>query len=146
MAANSKLAVATHIMTLIAHAQKHAEGFAEPNGLVRSDLIAGSVNTNPVVVRRLVAELAKAGLLVSHQGKGGGLELARPAEKISLLDIHLALGDEEVFAYNQNLPNPRCEVSTRMPKILKSVFLKAQHSLNENLKKTKLSDLVKELS
>lgn len=144
MAANSKFSMATHIMTMLAHASQD-DSLKESNGLVRSELIAGSVNTNPVVVRRIVAELAKAGLVISHQGKGGGLELSRPADKITLLDIQEALGEEEVYAYNPNMPNPRCDVSMRMPGIMKPVFDKVQESVYSSLRKIKLSDLLKDL-
>ena len=145
MAANSKFAMATHIMTLIAHASTSKEVEKDSHGLVRSELIAGSVNTNPVVVRRIVSILAKAGLVISHQGKGGGLELAKSPSQISLLDIYNALGEEPIFAVNPNLPNPACEVSVRMPEVLDPVFQSAKESLQANLKKTKLSDLLKQI-
>ncbi|ASD62688.1 Rrf2 family transcriptional regulator [Bdellovibrio bacteriovorus] len=135
MAANSRFAVATHIMTLVAHDAPKGE-------LLKSDIVAGSVNTNPVVVRRLMAELSKAGLLTCHQGKGGGVELARPAEKITLRDIYQAVGESDVFAFNPNRPNTRCPVSTSMAKLLTPVFSEVNDCVADQLKQTKLSDLV----
>jgi DNA-binding IscR family transcriptional regulator len=72
---NSRFAVATHILTLLEQSR------GEP---VTSEYIAGSVNTNPSLVRRLLGVLAKAGLTTSQMGTGGGALLARPASRITL--------------------------------------------------------------
>lgn len=146
MAANSKFAVATHILTALAHMSQHApQECKTPDGLISSKVIAQSVNTNPVVVRRIVAELAKSELVVSHQGKGGGLELGRPANKITLLDVYEAVGEPPVFAFNPNKPNSKCPVSMKMVKVLKPVFEKAHEGVRDRLRKIKLSDLVQEI-
>lgn len=58
--------------------------------------IARWVNTNPSRVRQIVARLVRAGLLRSRRGGKGGVELARPAGSISLLDVFDALGDEDM--------------------------------------------------
>lgn len=55
-----------------------------------SNRLAGVVNTNPVVVRRITAQLARAGLLRVHRGRGGA-ELARPATAITLDDVWTAV-------------------------------------------------------
>ena len=138
MAANSKFAVATHILTTLAYMSK---GPAE-NELINSEYLASSVNTNAVVVRRIVSELVKAGLVISHQGKGGGLELGRASQKITLLDIYEAMGEAPLFAYNPNKPNPNCPVSVKMVQVLKPVFSEVQDGVKERLEDIKLSDLV----
>jgi Rrf2 family protein len=146
MAANSKFAVATHILTALAHiSQGGPKGSRRDAGLVSSEVVAASVNTNPVVVRRIAAELAKAGLVISHQGKGGGLELSRSPEKITLQDVYEAMGEPAVFAFNPNKPNPRCPVSKRMVEVLKPVFAQAQAGVRDRLGKIRLSDLLKEI-
>ena len=72
MAANSKFAVAVHALAVIAHhdEQRHT-----------SRAIAGSISTNPVVIRRLLSQLAKAGIVESTHGAKGGFTLAKPAAK-----------------------------------------------------------------
>jgi Rrf2 family protein len=141
MAANSKFAVATHILTTLAYMSK---GPAE-NELINSEYLASSVNTNPVVVRRIVSELVKAGLVISHQGKGGGLELGRSPQKITLLDVYEAMGETPLFAYNPNKPNPNCPVSVKMVQVLKPVFSEVQDGVKERLEEIKLSDLVQKI-
>lgn len=58
MAMSTKLSVAIHILSLIE---------TGPQEQVTSEYIASSVNTNPVVVRRLMSQL-KAGLIHSMRG------------------------------------------------------------------------------
>ncbi|MBI1822687.1 MAG: Rrf2 family transcriptional regulator [Nitrospirae bacterium] len=142
MAANSKFAVATNILTSLALISE------EPDeaGLINSAYIASSVNTNAVVVRRIVSELVKAGLVISHQGKGGGLELGKSPEKITLLDVYEAMGEMPLFAYNPNKPNPKCPVSVKMAQILKPVFSEVQNGVKERLEEIKLSDLVHKIA
>ncbi len=85
----TRFAVAAHIMLLLAHGGLSGPGGAE--GLpATSSRLAAIVNTNPVVVRRITGQLARAGLLRVHRGPGGA-ELSRPAEQITLDDIWAAV-------------------------------------------------------
>src|SRR4051812_50067545 len=70
----TRFAVAIHILLLLAC--NRAEGKAT------SEYLARSVNTNPVVVRRITGQLARAGLLRVRRGPGGS-ELGRPPRPIS---------------------------------------------------------------
>src|SRR4051794_2526364 len=74
LAMNSRLAVAVHILTLLEGSK------GEP---LTSEYIAGSVNTNASLVRRLLGVLARAGLTTAQMGAGGGAMLARPADRIT---------------------------------------------------------------
>ncbi len=146
MAANSQFAVATHILTALTHISRLGTGDSRGDrGRVSSETIADSVNTNPVVVRRIVSELAKAGLIRSHQGKRGGLELSRDPEKITLYDVYQAMGCPPVFAFNPNEPNPDCPVSSRMVDVLTPVFSYVQEGIQDRLESITLQDLVHEI-
>jgi len=98
---NSRFAVAVHILTLL-HEQK-----GHP---ATSELIASSVNTNPSLIRRLLSQLAKAGLTTSQLGTGGGALLTRPGSEICLLDVYRAVEPGAVFGMHREQPNPRCPV------------------------------------
>lgn len=144
MAANSRFAVAIHILTAIAHMSRCApRKVLSESGLVRCKYLAGSVGTHPVVVRRMVAQFTRAGLIISHQGKGGGVELARPSEKITLCDIYIAVDEGDIFAFNPNTANPKCLVSSKMARVLTPIFREVEQGVRERLRRTKLSDLVK---
>ena len=68
MSTSSRFSVAVHILTLMARADD------EP---MKSDQMAGSVNTNPVVFRRILCELARAELITSQTGASGGSSVLR---------------------------------------------------------------------
>jgi DNA-binding IscR family transcriptional regulator len=78
MSTNSRFAVAVHVLTLMAWAEDES---------LKSEQVAESVNTNAVVIRRMVCELAEAGLVVSQKGSTGGSRLARNSQEITLLDV-----------------------------------------------------------
>lgn len=143
MAANHRLAVATHILLMLASAPKEARNH---RGLISSEAVAGSVNTNPVVIRRVVADLARAGLVRSHAGKSGGLELIKPPGRIRLYDVHAALNEPDLFAYKANLPNALCPVGSRVVGLLTPVFSDVQQSVERQLKKTTIAQLVRSMT
>ena len=135
MAANSKIAVATHIMATL----------ALKDDVVTSSYLGDSVNTNPVVIRRILSDLQKAGLVETCPGKAGGARLAKEAAKITLQDIYVAVDDGSLFALNRNEPNQKCPISCVMSSVLTPVFASADKTLAAQLKKTKLSDVVREI-
>lgn len=135
MAANSRFAMATHIMTALAVQDEK----------LNSTYLADSMNTNPVVVRRILSELQKAGLLQTEAGRSGGARLAKRASAITLYDVYSAVDEGDLFAYNPNDPNKKCALSCKMKSVLLPVFTAANDALAEKLKKIKLSDLVEEV-
>jgi Rrf2 family protein len=135
MAANSRFAMATHIMTALAIGQEK----------ITSSMLASSINTNPVVVRRILSELQKAGLVSTESGRNGGALLSKPAGHITLYDVYAAVDEGTLFAYNPNDPNKTCSLSCKMKSVLTPVFQAANSALADKLKKIKLSDLVEEV-
>jgi len=100
---------------------------------VPSDFIAESAKTNPVVIRRVMALLKKAGLIDSQQGVHGGAVLLRKPEDITLLEIYKAVEDGNVFSLHPNVPNPQCVVGRNIQNILTDVFKKAENALEDVL-------------
>jgi Rrf2 family protein len=136
MAVNTRFAVAVHIVTALAY---------EDNESRTSDELAKSVNTNAVVVRRLLCTLANAGLINVKEGKSGGSALAKKPSDITLADIYRAVEPEPVFGVPTKEVNRSCPVSCKMQKIMNGVLSRVERSLQENLRKTRLSDLLKEI-
>ena len=129
---NTRFAVATHILTLL-HGQH-----GEP---ATSELIASSVNTNPSLIRRLLSQLAQAGLTTSQMGAGGGALLARPAESITLLDVYRAVDEElDVIPLHQ-APNPKCPVGRHIQATLESRIKAAERALYDELARTTIAAL-----
>ncbi|MET0399244.1 MAG: Rrf2 family transcriptional regulator [Longimicrobiaceae bacterium] len=135
---NSRFAVATHILTLLEQSR------GEP---VTSEFIAGSVNTNPSLVRRLLGVLAKAGLTTSQMGTGGGALLARPASRITLGDVYRAVGEGgELFAMHRERPNPACPVGRNIQAVLERRLDAAERVLEAELDRTTIAELGRDLA
>lgn len=117
MSRNCRLAVAVHVAAILA-----MQGETPST----SDWIAGSVNTNPVVVRRILAALSKAGIVSSHRGTTGGSVLIRHPEAISLLDLARAVDDEDGPSLHHQPPNPVCPVGAHILPVLTGILTDAE--------------------
>jgi Rrf2 family protein len=89
---------------------------------VTSDRIAVSVNTNPVVIRRTLGLLAKAGLVESYRGVSAGWRLTRSADSISLLDVFDALEEGTHFALHPSKPSQACPIGRGIGSTLSQVY------------------------
>lgn len=136
MAKNCRFAVAVHTCALLALSD------GQP---VTSDWIAGSVNTNPVVIRRILAALSRAGLVHSTRGSHGGSTLARPPAQVSLLDIHRAVEDEEPPPLHNQPPNQNCPVGRGIQPVLVRVIDRADAARDAVLRTTLLAEVVEAL-
>jgi Rrf2 family protein len=133
---NSRFAVAVHILTLLEQQQ------GEP---VTSDYIAGSVNTNPSLVRRLVGMLSKAGLTTAQLGTGGGALLAKSAGKITLLDVYRAVDEGELFAMHRERPNPACPIGRNIQAALEGHLETASRALEDELSQVTIADVLSDV-
>lgn len=112
MAANSQFANAVHILTVLA---KAGEGNS-----VKSDYIAASVKTNPVVIRRILGDLREAKLVVSQTGANGGTRLAKCPNLINLADVHRAVSCGKTFALRRET-NDDCSIGKNIQCVLEKL-------------------------
>lgn len=136
MAANSQFAIAVHVLTII------AKGGDER---VKSDCIAKSVNTNPVVIRRLFSNLQEANLVVSQVGAAGGTSLAKMPKDIRLSDVYKAVAGGEVFALHPNKPDENCPIGKNIAAILCSLQKEIDKSIEEKLHQFTLRDVIEKI-
>ncbi|SKC41629.1 RrF2 family transcriptional regulator [Ohtaekwangia koreensis] len=128
---NGRFSISLHILTLL-------DRF--PNELVSSEFMAGSININPVLVRKEISNLKKHGLVASKEGKAGGFMLAKPSKQIRLSDIYKAVRQTPVLGQTKNTPNPKCLVGKQIDKHLNNLFDEAEEALVKKLDKTTLSE------
>ena len=116
MAANSRLTIAVHALAWLALAERQGRD------VLTSDQVAASVNTNPVIIRRCLGELRRAGLVRVRHGAGAGWSLARGPGDISLLDVYDAVGQEQPFGLHRSEPNLECPVGRGIRPALDQVY------------------------
>lgn len=130
---DTRLSVAIHILAVLSFSGK------EPR---TSELLARSVNTNPVVVRRLLSLLKKAGLIDVQRGAGGST-LSRKPENITLLDVYKAVVPQPKatpFYLHQN-PCCDCYVGKNIHDALEAPFAKVNKAMQDSLAITTIAEV-----
>lgn len=114
---------------------------AEHDGPVTSELLARAMMTNPVVVRRVMAGLRERGYVRSEKGHGGGWSLACDLAKVTLRDVHDALGGPSLLAIGNRTEAPGCLVEQAVNAALDTAFHDAEALLLERLGDVTLAQL-----
>lgn len=131
MKRNSRLSLALHTLG-------HMAG--EPDRMRTSADIAAHAGTNPVVVRRVLGQLRKAGLLVSEKGHAGGWRLARSPDDITLADVYVAL-DERLITTSSDEQASSCSLEHALHRRVSSVLEDVERSLIQRLAATTISEV-----
>jgi len=130
---DTRLAVASHILALLSFAGRE---------YTPSELLARSVNTNAVVVRRLTGQLKKAGLVTVRRGVGG-VALNYAPEDITLLDVYQAVVPKPTacpFYLHQN-PSGRCYIGRNIHDALEAPFAKVNEAVRDSLARTTIAEI-----
>ena len=133
MRASSRFAIAVHVLAVLAY---------QEGDLVTSAALAGSINTNPVIIRRLLLALQRARLVDTCKGAGAGSRLSRSPRRINLAEIYRAVEEAEPFSTPSRNPNAACPVGKCIRKVLDPVFASARSALERDLAKTTLADVM----
>jgi Rrf2 family protein len=136
MAGNSQFSMAVHILALVAAA-------GDKN--LKSDQIAQSVNTNPVVIRRVLSQLSQAGLVTSQTGSLGGTTLAKAPGDITLREIYRSVSCGEVFALHGKPPDQNCPVGRNIEAVLCNLQKEIDHSVTEKLGEFTLASVLEKI-
>ena len=133
---NQQFTFAVHIMTALAFS---------PGEVIGSETLAASVNTNPVVVRRLLLALRRARLIETFTGKHGGARLRRRPDRISLAEIYDAVESPQVIIVNERKALKRCHVSCNMKDIMSGVAESTEQAVRKHLRGITLAQLVRKV-
>jgi Rrf2 family protein len=137
MASNSQFAIAIHVLTLLAQADGE---------VVTSETIAGSVNTNPVFIRRILGLLSRAGLVASQPGVGGGWRLQREPTSITLLQVYRAIDEDHLLSMHHSQPNPDCLIGRNIQRTLTVYFGEAERAFEQVLARQTIAEVLKTAS
>lgn len=114
---------------------------AEVDEPMTSEALASMMQTNPVVIRRVLAGLREHGFVRSGKGHGGGWSLAIDLNKLSLFDVYQALGSPAVLALEHRTETPGCLVEEAVNKALGQAFADAETLLMARFKDVTLAQL-----
>lgn len=137
MQISSRFTIAIHIFACINTFEKDYK--------LTSDFLAGSINVNPVVIRRLLQQLKAAGLITVTRGSGGA-SIAKPLNEITFLDIYQAVEcveKGELFHFHEN-PNPACPVGRNIHNVLDDKLYRVQKAMEDEMQKITLEDVIED--
>ena len=138
MSDSQRFPVAAHALAYLAH-----KGAFTAEAAVSSAELAASMPTNPVVVRRVTALLAKAGLIGTRAGASGGAWLLEPPQTLGLDRVLRAVHG----CTHLGMPPPGakgCPVGEKIPKAVGAAILAADEAAAERLSRIVISDLLKD--
>ena len=123
----------------VLHVLLHMAQVAEP---LTSEVLAKSMGTHPAVFRRTMAGLRRAGHVRSGKGHGGGWQLARPIEQITLLSVYEALERPNLFAIGARNEHPGCMIEKNVNATLAETMLWAESLLLDRFGQVTLDQLM----
>jgi Rrf2 family protein len=130
---SSRFTIAVHILTLIKQ---------NPPSDCTSEFMAGSVNTNPVIIRKILSYLKKAGLVEVRRGAGGAY-LLKELHDITLLEVYRAVQvveEDKLFHFHEK-PNPDCPIGANIQSVLELILVQAQEAMEQVLESITMDQL-----
>jgi Rrf2 family protein len=131
MAVTCKFATGVHVLVLLG---------SEPDTRQTSTDIALKLDTNPVVVRRVLASLQQAKLIETQKGPNGGSKLLKSPKAITLADVYKA-AETGLFSLFHT-PNVRAAAALRVNGALEKIFSGSMTALMDEFEKTSLSQVL----
>lgn len=130
-----KLSDAVHIMAYV-------EIYYDDD--LSSVAIAQSVESNPGLVRRLMAALRAAGLLATQRGTATP-EITRDPAGISLLDIYRAVETDDHLLHIDDKTNPKCIVGGNIQETLREAYATVQTAAETQMATITLASLIADI-
>ena len=135
MQISSRFTIAVHVLICIETFKNDYKG--------TSDFLASSVNVNPVVIRRLLQQLKKAGIINVKRGSGGA-DIKKRLDEITLLDVYNAVEcveDGRLFHFHES-PNERCPVGKNIHALLDVRLEEIQKAMERKMRSVSIQDIM----
>lgn len=128
-----RLSDAIHILTYIG-----ASDIVEDD--LSSRAIAGSINSNPSLVRRLMSALKNAGIINSEPGRAA-VSLSRETNQITLFDVYKAIEEPDLFHVDEET-NQKCPIGANIQSALHKAYDEIQQQAEKEMQQITLQDIV----
>lgn len=128
MQVSTKFTIAVHILVA-------TKFFGEVRRMkITSKFLAGSIGSNPVIVRNIMLQLQDAGIINVKRGPGG-IKITRPLRDISFLDVYKAVetrSEDNMFRFHEH-PNPQCPVGGNIHRALDGMLEEINNRFENDL-------------
>ena len=138
MQISSKFTIGVHLLAVIDYLGETEK--------VTSNVLAGSIGVNPVIVRNIMGNLKEAGLISISQGRSG-ISLTKRPEQITFYDVYKAVdsvNDGGLFHFHEN-PNPECPVGRNIHKAMDSKLERVQQRMEDEMREITLADVMTDI-
>lgn len=138
MQISSKFTIGVHLLAVI--------DYLGDSEKVTSNVLAGSIGVNPVIVRNVMGSLKEAGIINISQGKSG-ISLAKSLDEITFYDIYKAVdcvNDEGIFHFHEN-PNPECPIGRNIHKAMDGKLEQIQKCMEDEMKGITVADVASDV-
>lgn len=138
MQISSKFTIAVHLLAVI--------NYLGDSEKVTSNILAGSIGVNPVIVRNVMGDLRKAGIINISQGKSG-ISISRELNEITFYDIYKAVNSvnkEGLFHFHEK-PNPECPIGKNIHKAMDTKLESIQKCMEDEMRRTTIADIMSDI-
>ena len=138
MQISSKFTIGVHLLAVIDYLGEDEK--------VTSNILAGSIGVNPVIVRNVMGNLKEAGLINISQGRSG-ISLTKPPVQITFYDVYKAVdsvNDDGLFHFHEH-PNPDCPIGRNIHKAMDSKLERVQKCMEDEMRKITLADVMTDI-
>ncbi|MFC9712401.1 Rrf2 family transcriptional regulator [Paenibacillus sp. NPDC056933] len=138
MQISSKFTIGVHLLSVIDYLGESEK--------VTSNILAGSIGVNPVIVRNVMGSLKGAGIISISQGKSG-ITLSRKTYEITFYDIYKAVDsvkEESLFHFHEN-PSPECPIGSNIHKAMDSKLDRIQQSMENEMRNITVADVMQDI-
>ena len=138
MQISSKFTIGVHLLVVV--------DYLSDSEKVTSNVLAGSIGVNPVIVRNVMGSLKEAGIIDISQGKSG-ITLKKKLDEITFYDIYKAIdlvNEEGIFNFHEN-PNPKCSIGRNIHKVLDDRLLSIQARMENEMKGMTVADVASDI-
>ena len=138
MQISSKFTIGVHVLAVIDYLGETEK--------VTSNVLAGSIGVNPVIVRNIMGNLKEAGLISISQGRSG-ISLTKTPEQITFYDVYKAVdsvNDGGLFHFHEN-PNPECPVGRNIHKAMDSKLERVQQRMEDEMREITLANVMTDI-
>jgi Rrf2 family transcriptional repressor of oqxAB len=129
--ASGWFSMSLHALALLATSK---DGFS-------SKYLAGSVNTNAVFLRRVLAQLVRAGIIETREGRDGGYRLLKVPEQLTLAEVYKVMEMEQALAPSPAEPNPACPIGLGIASAFQQLSTEVEHTILSVLERYTVADM-----